>query len=131
MQRVLPALGMDAGEGWTATEPLPGGDLPHGDLATFTRHSLQRWPGLPRELLTRLARTYGTRLARIIGDARTLRDLGRDFGGGLTEGEVAYLVRNEWARSATDILQRRTRLGLRFAGSGMHDLQDAVSKLLG
>lgn len=130
LQRLLPALGMGAGENWTAGEPLPGGDMPEGDLAAFTRHSQQRWPGLPAEFVARLARTYGTRLARIVGAAGSMKDLGRDFGGGLTEAEVAYLVRYEWARSANDILRRRTRLGLTFPQSAVHDLQDAVSKLL-
>ena len=36
------------------------------------------------------------------------------LGAGLTEGEVDWLVRNEFARTADDILWRRTKLGLRF-----------------
>jgi glycerol-3-phosphate dehydrogenase len=119
---------------WTATEPLPGGDMPGGDhpdgLTAFTRHSLQRWPGLAPALVTRLARLYGTRLAHILGAARVMQDLGRDFGGGLTAAEVGYLVRNEWARSAEDILRRRTRLWLTIPDSAVHDLQDAVAQLL-
>ena len=41
-----------------------------------------------------------------------IADLGEDLGEGLTEREVAYLVEQEWARSADDILWRRTKLGL-------------------
>jgi glycerol-3-phosphate dehydrogenase len=130
LHQLLPAMGRDVGEGWTASESLPGGDIPDGDLTVFTQRSQQRWPGLPAELIARLARTYGTRLARIVGAAESIKDLGRDFGGGLTEVEVDYLVQNEWARSAEDILVRRTRLGLTFPKSAVHDLQDAVSKLL-
>jgi glycerol-3-phosphate dehydrogenase len=104
--------------------------MPGGDLAAFTRHSLQRWTGLPPALVTRLARLYGTRLAHILGAARVMQDLGRDFGGGLTAAEVGYLVRNEWARSAEDILRRRTRLWLNTSDSAVHDLQDAVAQLL-
>jgi glycerol-3-phosphate dehydrogenase len=37
---------------------------------------------------------------------------GRDFGGGLTEREVAWLVDQEFARSAEDILRRRSKLYL-------------------
>jgi glycerol-3-phosphate dehydrogenase len=59
-----------------------------------------------------LGRAYGTRTARLIGDARSLAGLGRDLGAGLTEREVAYLVTTEWARSAEDILWRRSKLGL-------------------
>jgi glycerol-3-phosphate dehydrogenase len=130
LQHLLPQLGLEAGESWTATQPLPGGDIPGRDLDTFVRHSLQRWPGLAPALVARLAMLYGTRLARILGAARVMQDLGRDFGGGLTAAEVGYLVRNEWARSAEDILRRRTRLWLRTPASAVHDLQDAVAQLL-
>jgi len=43
---------------------------------------------------------------------------------------VRYLVQHEWARSAEDILWRRTRLGLEVPGSAVNDLQDAVTQLL-
>ncbi len=66
LQHLLPELGVEA-EPWTASEPLPGGDIPGGELAAFTRHSLQRWPAMPPTLVTRLARLYGTRLANILG----------------------------------------------------------------
>ena len=38
--------------------------------------------------------------------------IGEDFGAGLTRAEIDYLVRKEWARSAEDILWRRSKLGL-------------------
>ncbi len=43
---------------------------------------------------------------------RTPADLGVELGNGLTEAEVAYLVRNEWARSGEDVLWRRTKCGI-------------------
>jgi len=127
--QLAPALGVEA-QPWTALEPLPGGDLPGGDMTRFIEHSRARWPGLPTELVDRLAHAHGTRLALLLGNARKPADLGRDFGAGLTEAEVRHLVRHEWARSADDILWRRTRLGLALPGSAVHDLQDAVAKLL-
>jgi glycerol-3-phosphate dehydrogenase len=69
-------------------------------------------------------------MSRVLGAARTLPELGRDFGAGITEAEVRYLVESEWARSAQDILWRRSRLGLRLDASAVHHLQDAVAKLL-
>jgi glycerol-3-phosphate dehydrogenase len=36
----------------------------------------------------------------------------RDLGGGLTEAEVDYLSACEWARTAEDVLWRRSKLGL-------------------
>jgi len=43
---------------------------------------------------------------------------------------VQYLVKTEWARSAEDILWRRTRLGLALPESAVQDLQKAVAQLL-
>jgi glycerol-3-phosphate dehydrogenase len=127
---LAPALGVER-QSWTSTEPLPGGDVPGGDMPRFIERSRERWPELPAALVDRLAHAYGTRLTALLGGARNLNDLGRDFGAGLTQAEVRYLVRHEWARSAEDILWRRTRLGLALDASAVHDLQDAVAKLLG
>jgi len=128
---LLPKMGSDEGQPWTGSKALPGGDLPRADFASFNAHALARWPGLAPALVTRLARHYGTRMARIIGNARQPEDLGRRFGEQLTQSEVRYLVENEWARSAADILWRRTRLGLGLPHSVLHDLEDAVAQLLG
>ncbi len=115
---------------WTGSEALPGGDLPAADLQRFTAQSLLRWPELPAALVARLARLYGTRMAQIVGTAQRLEDLGTNFGNDLTQVEVRYLVATEWARSAEDILWRRTRLGLTTTDSAVHQLQDAVTQLL-
>jgi glycerol-3-phosphate dehydrogenase len=131
LQVLLPALGGTADETWTDQEPLPGGDITAADLGRFITSAHSRWPGVPPALLTHLARHYGTRMARIVGAARRIEDLGARFGEVLTQAEVEYLVRNEWARSAEDILWRRTRLGLDLPGLAVHDLQDAVAQLLG
>ncbi len=104
----LPAMGPD----WTDKAALPGGDVPNGDMDAFEASLALRWPFLGEALARRLARTYGTRAERVIGDARRMVDLGEDFGNGLTAAEVDYLATAEWARSAEDILWRRTKLGL-------------------
>ncbi|MEO8314221.1 MAG: glycerol-3-phosphate dehydrogenase [Pseudomonadota bacterium] len=116
---------------WTAQEALPGGDFPDGDLDRFTAHALQRWPALPARMVQRLARLYGTRMAQILGAADQLKELGPFEGIELTLAEVRYLVEKEWARSAEDILWRRTRLGLSAPASAVDQLQDAVTQLLG
>lgn len=128
---LLPEMGIDAGTPWTGSTPLPGGDLPRADFGAFHAHALARWPELPPRLVTRLAQHYGTRMARILNNAQRPEDLGHSFGEELTFAEVRYLVQNEWARSAEDILWRRTRLGLGLSESGLHELQDAVAKLVG
>jgi glycerol-3-phosphate dehydrogenase len=97
---------------WTENAKLPGGDMPDADFDRFFATVRARWPFLPEALAHRLARAYGTRIEELLGNAASMADLGEDFGGGLTAAEVDYLVRREWARSAEDILWRRSKLGL-------------------
>ncbi|MBM6592567.1 glycerol-3-phosphate dehydrogenase [Microvirga pudoricolor] len=97
---------------WTETAKLPGGDMPDADFDRFFAGVRQRWPFLPEPLARRLSRAYGTRIEELLGKAASLADLGEDFGGGLTAAEIDYLVRWEWARTAEDILWRRSKLGL-------------------
>lgn len=111
LAKLLPALGQRSRE-WTHRAPLPGGDLPNADFARFLREVTARWRFLPEELAYRLARAYGTRIERVLGEAQRLEDLGEQFGAGLTEAEVAYLRQHEWALTADDILWRRSKLGL-------------------
>jgi glycerol-3-phosphate dehydrogenase len=101
-----------AGPAWTAGAVLPGGDLPGGDFDAFVAELGGEHPALPRPLLRRLARAYGTRAEDVLTGARTMDDLGRDFGAGLTEAELVYLARNEWAVTAQDVLWRRSKMGL-------------------
>jgi glycerol-3-phosphate dehydrogenase len=106
----LPALRGKAD--WTAGAPLPGGDIDI-DAPVSAGESLWRsHPFLDPAVAARLAAAYGTRAGRILAGARTMADLGRDFGGGLTEAEIAYLRREEWAVTAEDVLWRRSKLGL-------------------
>ena len=97
---------------WTHAAPLPGGDMPEADFERFFTGFKASYPFLPEPLARRLARAYGTRARDLLGSARTLADLGEDFGGGLTASEVDYLHAREWARSAEDVLWRRSKLGL-------------------
>ena len=80
----------------------------------FLHATVQRYPWLTAGQALRYARAYGARIERVIGAARGLADLGECFGADLYQAEVDYLVREEWARSADDILWRRSKLGLRF-----------------
>lgn len=116
MEKLQPALGGSV-ESWTGSTPLPGGDIPASkkpdeDFASFVAHTQTRWPFLPANTTYRLARAYGTRVAYVLGGAKSLADLGEDFGGGLSRAEVDYLREHEWAQTADDILWRRSKLGL-------------------
>ena len=96
---------------WTAGATLPGGDIANGDFEGFLKELSQSYPQMPDSLLRRLARAYGTKAASVLGNAQTVAELGRDFGGGLHASEITYLVECEWAKNAEDILFRRSKLG--------------------
>jgi glycerol-3-phosphate dehydrogenase len=116
----LSGPGRFADKPWTARQPLPGGDLGAGDFATFLADVHRRWPWLGADEAHRLARAYGTRIGRVLAGAGGRGDLGRDLGAGLSEREVEYLIAHEWARSADDILQRRSKLYL-HGGKALQD----------
>jgi glycerol-3-phosphate dehydrogenase len=114
LDRLAPTLGLVRPR-WTAQAALPGGDLPDGDFAAFRAGLGARYAAFPARLLDRWARGYGTRLGDWLGSARTTAALGAEVLPGLYAAEIAYLCRSEWARSAEDILWRRTKLGLHAA----------------
>jgi glycerol-3-phosphate dehydrogenase len=97
---------------WTAGAQLPGGDVPEGSFAVFLRTLERRYPWLPQAMRLRCAHAYGTRIERVLGNARGLADLGAQVLPQLYERELEYLCREEFAHTTTDILWRRTKLGL-------------------
>jgi glycerol-3-phosphate dehydrogenase len=103
---------------WTAERTLPGGEIGPGGMAAFVASLGATYPNLPSALLDGLARRHGSAVATVLGDARKPADLGIDFGGGLYEREVAFFVRNEWARTAEDVIWRRSKAGLRLPAGG-------------
>ena len=104
---------------WTRGAYLPGGDLsgwigkakrPDTDFARFAQAATLRYPQLTAGVVHRLARAYGARIETLLaGD-----DLGTEIAPGLFEVELNYLHDVEWARSAEDVLWRRSKLGLHF-----------------
>jgi len=123
LAKLLPAMKIKAGA-WTSEpgHPLPGGDLT--DFSVFVRELAQQYPGLPKSTIQRLARLYGTRARSLLDVADKVSALGRCFGADLYEAEARYLVDKEWARTAEDILWRRTRLGLQFSTQQVNQLQE-------
>ena len=113
---------------WTETAKMPGGDMPDADFDRFFASVRQRWAFLPEPLARRLARAYGTRIEELLGSAQSLADLGEDFGAGLTAAEVDYLMRREWARSAEDILWRRSKLGLHVPADAAGKIDAYIAK---
>jgi len=97
---------------WTEAAHLPGGDIPGADFDSYYESAKARYAWLPESVLHRMLRTYGTRIERVLGEAKTLDDLGRDYGAGLYQADIDYLVAHEYARTPEDILYRRTKRGL-------------------
>lgn len=108
--KIAQAVGKNYGAA-TRNRPLPGGDI-ESSLTDFIASVVARWPWLGSARAARMARNYGTLVKDVIGDATNADDMGTDFGGGLTVREVDWLVANEWATCAEDILWRRTKIGL-------------------
>lgn len=117
----LDALGI-GGFKFTVNSPLPGGNITRGFNTWLDE--LRAW--MPADLLARLANAYGTRLDRLLDEVDSLEDLGRSFGGGLYEREVRYLIDTEFAKTADDILWRRTKLGLVLSAAEQQALRDYV-----
>jgi glycerol-3-phosphate dehydrogenase len=99
--------------GWTSSASLPGGDFPWDGLDHLRSELIARFPFLAERTCDRLVRAYGTLATEVLGDARCLDDLGPFLCADLTEREVDWMARHEWARTADDVLWRRSKLGLR------------------
>jgi glycerol-3-phosphate dehydrogenase len=108
---------------WTATRPLPGGE---SDSLTDDLEQLKlRLPEVTPTILEALFRRHGSRALHVLGEVKTTQDLGRQFGQGLTEREIEYMVTHEWALTAEDVLTRRSK-----AGWGMGESDRAAVKAL-
>lgn len=115
----------EAGEPWTKTARMPGGDF---ESHTALDAQLQQaYPWLPALVRQRYVRTYGTITHEVLRGCKGLDDLGECFGGTLYACEVDYLVEQEWAVTAQDILWRRTKQGLRMSATEVTRLETYLS----
>ncbi len=126
MQKLAPDFALNRKD-WTRGLPLPGGDFKRGSLAAEQDALLRRYPFLEGKQAHRLLRAYGTLADKVLGQATSIDDLGRDFGAGLTEAEIRYMIDREWARSTEDILWRRSKLGLRLSAKQTKALDTFVT----
>ena len=111
---------------WTRGPFLPGGDLlhreakrrkPEEDFRDFLDALGRSYPWLEAHHLVRLAHAYGSRIALVLHGAGAVEQLGREIAPGLFEAELRYLMQQEWAQTAEDILWRRSKLGLHFTAA--------------
>lgn len=113
---------------WTAGVALPGGDFPVDGVANLAAEVSDAYPFLNRRWVDRLVKAYGTDAFLVLGDAKVASDLGQSFGVDLTEREVNWLVEKEYARTAEDIVWRRTKLGLRLTTQQIDTLDAWLTK---
>jgi len=109
LAKIGPALGAEV-EPVTRARPFPGGTI--ADFDKFVAQTKSRWPFLGDARAERMARAYGCCLADMLRD---VPDLGEDLGAGLTATEIRWMRDQEWARTAEDVLWRRSKLGLHAA----------------
>lgn len=128
LERLSPYLrSAKAKEGWTATAALPGGDMDVSAVSALTGELLRDYPFISPAHANRLAHAYGTRAPKVLGHAKSMADLGQSFGATLTESEIKYLMSNEWACSAEDVVWRRSKLGLRLTAAEIAAIDDWMS----
>lgn len=116
------------GAPWTKGAVLAGGDIKGADFAAFMDTLKAQYPQMPRDVLHHYGRLYGSRIGYIMGKAKSPKDLGKFFGGNLYEAEVRYLVKEEWATTPSDILERRTKEGLKLTPTQQQDFATWFSK---
>lgn len=114
------------GKEWTHAHPLPGGDMSN-DHSVFAKQLQKEFPFITDSLARRLTASYGTQAYVLLGDAAKLEDLGTCFGEELYQKEVDYLIEHEWARTAEDILWRRSKLGLELNASQVKALSSYLT----
>ena len=118
MQPFFPGMGKP----WTASASLPGGDFPFAEVEQRIAEMTRKYSFLSPANVRRMFRAYGTDVEKIIGGVRSAAGMGKSFGP-LTEREVEWLKTMEWARSADDILWRRSKLGLHMSNDEQDELR--------
>jgi len=113
LEKVAPFF-PNLGKPWTSGIALPGGDFPVDGVPALITRMRTSYPFLSARWATRLVKAYGLDAFEVLGDAKTEDDLGQNFGANLTEREVIWLMQNEYAHCAEDIVWRRSKLGLRL-----------------
>lgn len=132
LEKLQPHLPARQGEdpGWTGRAPLPGGGFAVDGFEALVASLRAGRPWLQDALARRLARAYGTEAAALLDGASALADLGREFGAGLTEAELRFLARIEWARTGEDVLWRRSKLGLHLTEAQRLAVGEAMAETI-
>lgn len=113
---------------WTEKALLPGAEnLVSVEL--LIQQLVQAVQDVPLQLASRWAHAYGSRVWIFLNNISMLHELGQDFGHGLYAQEVDYLVNQEWAIKSSDVLWRRSKLGLEFTEAEIQVLDEYLLEL--
>lgn len=93
---------------WTEHGTLPGGE----EFEGYSAKLLKQFPDIEKAVKQRWLCQYGSRCQVWLRGCNSKADLGEDFGHGLYQKEVEYMIHHEWARSLDDVLKRRSKLYL-------------------
>jgi D-erythritol 1-phosphate dehydrogenase len=129
LQKLKPFFPAMTGD-WTAQSTLTGGDIPLGNVEKYVEGLQQKYAWLAKPLIVHFVKLYGTRAESILGGARDIADLGHHFGGTLYEVEIEYLRKHEWAKSAEDVLERRTKHGLHLSRQQRLDVVSYMNRTM-
>jgi len=123
LAKISPHLGRDDAP-WTAGVAMPGGDFGVSQVDQLIADLQRDYAFLDAFWAKRLIRAYGTDARLILGAAKSAEDLGQDFGATLRAAELRWLMEKEFARSAEDVVWRRSKLGLRLSEAQIKVLDD-------
>ncbi|MBP8028205.1 MAG: glycerol-3-phosphate dehydrogenase [Acinetobacter sp.] len=113
---------------WTEKALLPGAEnLVSVEL--LIQQLIQAVHDVSVQLASRWAHAYGSRVWIFLNNISMLHELGQDFRHGLYAQEVDYLVNQEWAITSSDILWRRSKLGLEFTETEIQALDEYLLEL--
>ncbi|MFA0439240.1 glycerol-3-phosphate dehydrogenase [Vibrio sp. 10N.286.49.C2] len=113
------------GPEWTRTAALPGGNFSNRE--SLLSEVLNDYSWLQASVAKRWIQAYGTKVYSLLENKQSIEDLGQDFGAGLYQVEVDYLMNAEWAVTAEDVLWRRSKLWLELDETKMAILEDYLN----
>ncbi|MFT4716423.1 MAG: glycerol-3-phosphate dehydrogenase [Paracoccaceae bacterium] len=100
---------------WTDHTPLPGGDFEYASKVKLVEDLQAQFPFVEPRDARRMIAAYGALASKVMAGTKSQADLGQDFGAGLYEIEIRWLIEQEWAKCADDVVWRRTKCGLRMS----------------
>ncbi len=118
------------GGNWTSGVPLPGGEFAVTGFDALVSDLRRDYPFLDAAWARRLMRSYGTEARMMLGEARDVSDLGRDFGQSVTAAELEWVVLKEWVETAEDFIWRRSKLGLRLSDEAVAQIDAYIKSRL-